>query len=294
VEDEGIEGASPSVDQRRRDRLARKSAERTAEELPAATPRDQVRRGVYISWRWFSFVIVAIMTFSLMILTTQDAFYVRAIAVIYSGESQYITAPEIFQYSGVANTHFFWIDPVQVEQRLTADPQIASAQVQVGWPPSLVQITISERQPAIIWEQAGLRVWLDISGRVMALRRDLPGLVRVVVQKPSKDVHPGRCELQGMNIPLTVGSCIDQEMVNGVLQFKALYPNVAEMVYDPIKGLGFQDGRNWVLWIGSGSDISTKMLVYNAIINDATTKKRQPVEINVSDPDRPHYSFIQR
>jgi hypothetical protein len=66
------------------------------------------------------------------------------------------------------------------------------------------------------------------------------------------------------------------------------------MVYDPIKGLGFRDGRNWVLWFGNGVDIPTKMVVYNAIIADATAKGRQPVEVSVANPDAPYYNFVEK
>jgi hypothetical protein len=274
------------VGQRRKERKAKKA------ETPAAIPRDKTRQ-VYISWRWFSLAIVIAMVAALYILLTNDAFYVQRIAVGYNGETRFITPPEVFERSGLAKIHLFWVDGAEVKQRLEDDPQIADAQVVVGWPPELVTITITERQPALIWEQSGQRIWVDVRGRVMALRQDLP-LVRVTVEKPSQDIHPTRCDLQGTDRVLGPGSCIDQDTVNGVLQFKALYPNVAEMVYDPVKGLGFRDGRNWVLWIGSGVDIPTKMVVYNAIVADALAKGRQPIEISVIDPDRPYYSFAQR
>ncbi len=279
---------SLSLTQRRRQRKARKAAEAA----PAAVPRDQVRQ-VYVSWRIFSFLIVATLLAVLYLLLTQDAFYVHSIAVGYTSESHFLSPPEIFERTGLANIHLFWIDASEVEHRLEEDAQVASAEVIVGWPPNLVQVTISERQPALIWEQSGLRVWVDVRGRVMAMRQDMPSLVRVIVEKPSKDVHIGRCELQGTDHLLGPGSCIDQDTVNGVLQFKALYPNVTEMLYDPIKGLGFRDGRNWVLWFGNGVDITTKMLVYNAMIADALAKKRQPIEVNVANPDAPYYNFQQ-
>ncbi len=230
----------------------------------------------------------------LYILLTNDAFYVNSIAVGYIGETRYLTPPEIFERSGLAKIHMFWIDAESVEKQLELDPQIADAELTLGWPPNLVQITITERQPAVVWEQSGQRVWVDVRGRVMALRAELPNLVRVIVEKPSRDIHLSRCELQGTDRVLGPGACIDQDTVNGVLKFKALYPNVEEMVYDPVKGLGYHDGRNWVLWIGKGTDIQTKMVVYNAIIADAQAKDRQPVEISVIDPDRPYYSWADK
>lgn len=278
-----------SVGKRRRDRKARKTAVVTA----AAVPRDQTRQ-VFISWRWFSAAIVLAMGLTLYVLLTNDAFYVNSIAVGNRGETRYLSAEEIFERSGLAKIHLFWIDAGEVAARLEQDAQIADAEVVIGWPPNLAQITITERQPALVWIQSGQKVWVDVRGRVMALRQDLPALVQVIVDKPTKDIHPTRCEYQGTDRLLGVGTCIDQDTVNGVLQFKALYPDVAEMVYDPIKGLGFRDGRNWLLWIGKGTDIQTKMVVYNSIVADATAKNRQPVEISVIDPDRPYYSWTEK
>jgi hypothetical protein len=187
--------------------------------------------------------------------------------------------------------HIFWVDPVAVEEKLEADPSVANANVEVGWPPYMVQITITEREPALIWEQSGQRVWVDVRGRVMALRQDVPDLVRVIVEKPSKYIHLGKCALMGMDEVLGPGSCIDADIVAGVIQFKALYPNVQDMVYDPAKGLGYHDGRGWLLWFGNGTDIVTKMAVYDKMVENVYTKQgKHPIEFDVSDPDAPYYS----
>jgi hypothetical protein len=61
------------------------------------------------------------------------------------------------------------------------------------------------------------------------------------------------------------------------------------MVYDPAKGLGFHDGRGWVLWFGNGVDIVTKMAVYNTIVANALSAGKQLIEVDVSNPDSPYY-----
>jgi len=123
----------------------------------------------------------------------------------------------------------------------------------------------------------------------MALRLDDPSLVRVVVEKPSKTTHIGACPLQGMDEVLGPGSCIDPDIVAGAIQFKALYPNVDEMVYDPAKGLGFHEGGGWVLWFGNGDYITVKMAIYNQIVNMILAEGKHPIEVNVADPDAAFY-----
>lgn len=285
---------TPTVNlrERRKQRRAQRMIE-LATTMPAAVPRDAARQ-IFISWRWLSAIIVVALLIVLYIFLSQDAFYIHSIYVGYSGTTQYLTPPEIFERSGLANVHLFWVDAAEVERKLEQDPQVASAEVSVSWPPNMVQITITERQPALVWEQSGQRVWVDVRGRVMALRRDIPSLVRVIVEKPSKDVHPSKCPLQGTDSVLGAGSCIDQDTVNGVLQFKAMYPNVAEVVYDPVKGLGFHEGGGWLLWFGNGVDIPAKMADYNAIVENMLANGLQPVEVNVANPDAPYYNSVKK
>lgn len=277
-----------SVAERRRLRRLQKASQE-GDLPPVVVPRNAPIR-IYVSTRWFSALITAILVLVLILFLTNQAFFIREISV---GGSRYLSPPEIFQRSGLANMHIFWVDPAEVEAHLKLDPTIADAQVIVGWPPSMVQIVITEREPALIWEQAGQRVWVDVRGRIMQMREDLPNLVRVVVERPSKTPSRTTCPLQGMDDVLGPGSCIDPDTVAGALQFKALYPNVTEIVYDPVKGLGYHDGRNWMLWFGNGNDIETKMAVYDRITEEFYVKKNvQFVEIDVSNPDLPVFSFV--
>ncbi len=281
--------ASINLAERRRERRAKKLAD-VAAALPAAVPRD-APRGIYVSWRWVSAVIVIPLLVVLYVFLASDTFRIHGVYVGYTTLTSYLSSAEIYGRSGVSGLRIFEVDPAKVGRELEAEPEIASAQVSVGWP-NVVQIAITERQPALVWEQSGQRVWVDVSGRVMALRQDLPDLVRVVVEKPTKDVHLTACDRQGMDTILGVGSCIDRDTVNGVLQFKALYPNVTEVIYDPIKGLGFREGAGYLLWFGDGIDIPTKMAVFNAIIANLGARDIQPVEINVANPDAPYYTTV--
>jgi hypothetical protein len=271
--------------QRRLRRLKKATGDKTLP--PVAIPRGLPFR-IYISMRIFSGLIMVALGVVLYIFLSRDIFFVHEIRV---GGTKYLTPAEIFERSSLAYTHIFWVDPAAVEAKLKMDPAIANAAVEVGWPPDMIQIVIQEREPALIWEQAGSRVWVDVRGRVMFLRKDVPGLVRVIVEKPSKNIHAGPCPLQGMDEVLGPGSCIDVDIVAGVLQFKALYPDVAEMVYHPDRGLGFHDGRGWLLWFGNGTYIDTKMAVYDRMVESVySTQGRMPIEFDVSDPDAPFYS----
>lgn len=277
--------ASLDVSERRRLRKLRRASD-SHSLPPTVEPRDLPFR-IYVSIRWFSAAIIVVLLITLVLFLNNGAFFIKE---IYVGGTRYLTPPEIFQRSELANMHIFWVEPSVIETRLESDPAVANATVEIGWPPNMVQITITEREPAMVWVQAGQRVWVDVNGRVMYLRKDLPDLVTVMVEQTSQNFRLGECPLQGTNELLGPDSCIDQETVTGVLQFKQLYSNVREMVYDPIKGLGYHDERGWVLWFGDGRDMVTKIALYNKIVETTYVQEGiQLIEVNVSNPDEGAY-----
>ena len=89
-----------------------------------------------------------------------------------------------------------------------------------------------------------------------------------------------------------VGTTIDPQIVTGAVQIQSLLPNIKVLRYHPDKGLGYNDQRGWEAWMGTGSDMSEKIHIYNAIVNDIQQRKIIPNEINVANPDAPFYSVL--
>jgi hypothetical protein len=199
-----------------------------------------------------------------------DAFYVHSISV---GGLRYLTKEEVFTFANIANMHVFWLDPEEVRRSILREPTIADATVFIGWPPDMVQIIIEEREPALIWVQAGVAVWIDLQGRKMALREDRDDLLRVVVDGIEGEL--------GDNVPIPV------EIVNGALQLGELLPDIELLRYNPIKGLGYQSPNGWEVWFGTGTNMQQKFIVYQGIERDLIARGRIPYEINVADA--PYY-----
>lgn len=246
---------------RRREKLRRDHLDRPAE-------RVRERGVVYISWRWLSGAISIFLLVILYIMLATDIFIVDTIAV---GQQRYLSPEQVFEAAGIANSHLFWIDPREVAVELESNPSISDAQVQVGWPPNMVSIVIQERDPTLIWEQAGFPVWVDINGIVMFPREEREDLLRIVYR--GEDLET-----------LGVGSIIDREIVAGALQLQQEFPTIRVLLYDPIKGLGFRSEGNWVAWFGIGTNMEQRRLVYDQIVREygGIIQFR---EIDVSDPD---------
>jgi hypothetical protein len=270
------DGFSVGVGQRRNERRRRKRREQVQRSQLATRRRPASPAASVVSWRAVSGVIVVGLAVVLYLFLTANAFFVNSVAI---GGEKYLSREEIFRFSDVAQRHIFWIDPQDVETRLEEVPNIADASVFVGWPPDMMQIIVTEREPALIWEQ-GVRVWVDVNGIVMKQREDRPDLLRIVV--------PDNTE------PIDVGARVPQTIIQGALQLRSRYPNIDVLLYDSMKGLGYHDGRGWTVWFGTGEEMDVKLLVYNQVVENILAQRIQPGEVVMSDPDRPYYTVLWR
>lgn len=239
--------------------------------------RQSIQHGtssrVFVSWRFFSGLIVVSLIVALVMFFAADAFYVHTITVT---GNRYLTKEEIFALTDVADMHLFWIDPAVVRESVLRSPTLADATVQLGWPPQMVRVIVEEREPALVWQQAGVAVWIDLQGRVMRQWEDRPDLLRVSA-------------LALLDGPLTPEVQLDDGIVSGALQLHALLPERTELRYHPDYGLGYVDERGWDSWFGTGTDMPEKVLIYNAIVSNLQARGIQPGEINVANPDAPFY-----
>lgn len=247
---------------------------RLAPEVERASVPQAVRGRFTIPWRLVSGLLALCLLAVLALFFTSDAFYVHSIAV---GGLKTMSSDEIFTLTNVTGIQIFWVDPEQVRQDILRSPTVADADVRIGWPPNMVQIVITEREPALVWQQAGTAVWIDLQGRVMRQREDRPGLLAVTAQEPSP-----------------IGGTVDQAVVTGAVQLQTLLPGLTGLRYQTDSGLGYNDPRGWEAWFGTGDDMPEKVLVYNAMVNDLQARGLNPKEINVVNPDAPFYSVLTR
>lgn len=227
-----------------------------------------------LNWRFISGLMVVTMGLALVLMLASDIFVVRGVSITGNG---YLSPSVIFTYSGIAEQHVLRIDPRQVERTLIEIPTIAEAQVTLGWPPELVRIRIVEREPALLWVQAGVEAWVDIHGRVLtAPLQDRPDLLKVVTR--------------GVEEPVSLSSRVPQDVVDGARQLEELIPTTRRLRYDPFLGLGFRDDRGWEAWFGSGLDMPIKILVYRQMVDELLSQGITPSIVNVSNPDAPYCS----
>ena len=75
-----------------------------------------------------------------------------------------LTREEIEAVTGVIGQSIFTVQPDEVATRLRMNyPELLSAQVNV-YLPNHVYVTVTERQPVILWQQDGGYTWIDATG----------------------------------------------------------------------------------------------------------------------------------
>jgi cell division septal protein FtsQ len=144
----------------------------------------------------------------------------------------------------------------------------------------MVNIVVEEREPAIIWEQNGTAVWLDIQGNVMAQREDRPDLVRISVDDPLA------------TSPIDQSNTAMLDIVRTTLQLQELRPDIPVFRFDQAKGVGFRNENGWDVWLGIGQNMPEKLSIYQTLMANIVARGIQPGEINIVDPDAPYYTVL--
>ncbi|MEO1286599.1 MAG: FtsQ-type POTRA domain-containing protein [Chloroflexota bacterium] len=254
--------------------VLRRGRNRTAEERPTV---NQIEAPKGFNWRIVSGFMILLLSGVLALFFYSDAFYVSNIRV---GGVNYMTVEEVFTYSRVANWHIFWITPEMVSENVEEYASVADASVRIGWPPNMVTITVEEREPALIWEQNGVAVWVDVQGNVMDMRDERADLVRIIVEDPF---------IEG---PLGDSNGLDSDIVFGLLQLHDLRPDITAWRYDPVDGLGWRNANGWDVWLGIGTDMDEKMRIYEVLSEQLIARGIQPGQLNIVDTDNPYYTVL--
>lgn len=254
-----------------------RAAPGTVPKLPSAARREW--RQDFSRWRIVSAVVFVLFGLTLLVFFTSDVFYVRAIQV--RGNS-FITREEVFTYSELADYHMFWLNPEDIRRNLLRSSSVADVTVEVGWPPNLVTLLVQERQPALVWSNAGEETWIDIQGRVMRARAEMPNLLHVNL---IRDGTAGQ---------LPSADDFDKNMVLGALRLKEILPEGDHLDFHPIHGLGWTNESGWQVWMGtdSASVMDEKIKIYDVLVEDLSSRAIDVAELNIANPDAPFYRLL--
>ena len=131
---------------------------------------------LFASWRLVSISIAVLLGVVIYLALSLPYFRVPNATVLGNNR---LTREEIESVTGVIGQSIFTVQPNEVETRLRMNyPELLSAQVNV-YLPNHVYITVTERQPVILWQQDGGYTWIDATGVAFRPRGVVAGLVPV-------------------------------------------------------------------------------------------------------------------
>ena len=211
---------------------------------------------VRVGWRMISLALVALLGFVLYNFWNAPNYRVDAAEV--SG-LHYLTSSEINEALGVPGKHVFDLDASAMASDLVnVFPQISSVSVQISLPQT-VMITVTERVPVLIWYRDEKWRLVDADGVTFPARNEamLSGFPVVEASgDPPQLESPEQAapilelpDLEELAEELSLGTpaageakqFLSPEMVETILLMARRAPGKAQLVYDPVHGLGWKD-----------------------------------------------------
>ncbi len=229
---------------------------------------------LFASSRWVSLLLLLVIGAAFYLVGADSGYYISSVDV--EGTAT-LSRQAVIEASGLDGVHIFWIGPAEAARRVAAIPSVLTTTVEIFWP-NRVSITVSEREPVMVWDQAGDRFWVDKEGMLMQARQQSTGMLVILSQESEK---------------LYVGERIPPEVLFGALQLRQERPNIDSLFFERGNGLSYEDGRNWRAFFGTGLDMNQKLAVYETLVEDLQARDLQPKYISVINKDKPFYLLAE-
>jgi len=183
---------------------------------------------------------------------------------------EYLSPSRVRTIAGVTGRSIFDVDPKQVLEILESLPEIEFATVDVQWP-NKVLIQIEEREPVLVWNDAGQTWLLSADGLAFYMRDSIPGLFYV---------HSLTSVLE-LDEPLE--PAIEKEKIKAAYDLCLLLQAQNPLLYDQHYGFGFRDDRGWIAYFGTSGDMAVKLKIYNEIADKLAKEGYPATLVSVAD-----------
>lgn len=296
------------------------SMPKTAKKRKQRNSRQRISRpltgvkGVVLNSRWISLAIAALAVYALFLIGSDDRFYLNYIPV--EGAST-IEINHIVAESGLAGSHVFAADPQEAADRIGEIGGVVTATVTLKWPNDVV-IRIREKAPLATWQEGDAMYWIDENGHLTNARAQTIGLLNIISEVPvATDVEADLFDattddtnaVESTDEDSDAGSdstgdeaaveeasstaaFVPRDVLMGALQLRELRPNIDKLYYKPSDGLGYQDGRGWTAYFGTGRDMHQKLVVYETIVASLLERGARPAYISVANQHKPYYRLV--
>jgi cell division septal protein FtsQ len=271
--------------------------------IPVRSGRLQGRRHGFL-WKVLGiFVLLVLVILGANFALTSTAFRVAQVSVV--GVHNDVLARSI-QHMGMQGQNIFLIDVVALTARIDAFPMVASASLEKQWPNQL-QVTVTERQPALLWKTSQGTFSVDNNGIVIAPLSDTTGaasLMTVVDMRTSSKgaiaqaIRPG-VQLNQADITFAIAALADLSNVAGLTNFTLRYVNTtpAQLTSGQVgeNGAYVVDSKSgWLAYLGGSNDpnpLHNRLIELQQILALAQQQQLKLATIDLRFGLRPVYTL---
>jgi hypothetical protein len=248
---------------------------------------------VSVGWRVLSGVMVAGLLFALYFLWTAPMFTVETITLNGLGRVDQV---ELLAKANILNKPVFLIDPQELQSNLQGSVKaLEEMTVLVNYPAEVIFEAV-ERQPVIVWEQAGVTSWwVDNTGARFAPLGTSEGLVYIEAKAPPPPIPTPEVAEDGTEEGDSDQPANEQlllpEMVSAILFLADYMPAETQLMYHEEFGIGWEDPEmGWQVFFGKKLDqMQVRISLYQAIVSDLDGRNRHPVLISIEQVKAPYY-----
>jgi hypothetical protein len=249
--------------------------------VPGAEMRLPALPAIKPGWRSLSFLLVALLAFSLYTLWNSDQYFVQEIRI---EGLQHLTTQEINALVNISGASIFTVDVgLLAEELVAAFPELYNVDIHVGLPNDVL-IAVQERQPVLIWTQDGRTLWVDADGIAFPPRESEPPTLVVKAEGINTNLfHDGDTPNQFLNA----------EIVQTLLSMQPYVPEGEMLIFNEEYGLGWRE-RRWKVYMGMDvSNIEEKLAIYDAIVEHLNQNQIRPALISIEHVHAPYYRMEQ-
>jgi len=238
--------------------------------------------------RWISGTIAIICAVLLFVMWSVEPFIVHSAKLV---GNERLGASDINAVLGVMGKSIVLASPEQMKYNLQAAfPELKDVKVSVGFP-GKVTVRVIERKPLIAWQKDSKVSWIDADGIAFPPRGAADGLIPVLAlgDPPAIETDPNYENINLMSKPL-----LTPQTVQALQSMLSYMPEGTTLIYEPDYGLGWNDSRGWKVYFGKTTgDMSMKITMYQAIVDNLTQRGISPTMVSVEYPNAPFYRLGQ-
>jgi cell division protein FtsQ len=276
----------------------------SANETSNESQKKKVRK-IRLGWRFFSGILVLLFSTCLFVGWRSADFQVGAIEIKGTGR----ISPELVKESfNESQKPIFMVVPDEITQKIIhAFPEFKNVKVDTFFP-NKISISFEERNPVLAWKVNDILIWIDEEGIIIPARGQYNGLLTInssslpIFSHP-KSINESDPEIEKYQekhnywklpsysmIWFEYHRYIERGLLDAIVQLNSQIPAERTFIYDPHRGLGWNDAHGWKIFVGLDLEkINEKMLAYEKIVSELTSQGVRPSLISVEYLHAPYY-----